>query len=112
MSSQPLNSPESRPIRSRFSSDPEMVELVKLFVEEMPDRIGAIEAAFREGQRDVLKTLTHQLKGASGGYGFDQIGSAAGVVEQAVRSLPNEESLEKARREVDALIEVCRRAIV
>jgi len=72
-------------IVSDFAEDPEMTELVDFFVSHLPERISALESAV--GTRDVeaMSALTHQLKGAAPGYGFDSIGQAAGVAEQAIR---------------------------
>ncbi|MDX2018086.1 MAG: Hpt domain-containing protein [Planctomycetota bacterium] len=102
-----LPSASGAPLRSTFADDPEMRELVEMFVQEMPERIEAIRTAFDGAEMARLKTLSHQLKGASAGYGFAPLGEAAGKVEDAVRSAPDELSAIRAR--VDELLEVCRR---
>jgi HPt (histidine-containing phosphotransfer) domain-containing protein len=84
-----------------------MRELVEMFVQEMPERIEAIRAAFSSAELARLRTLSHQLKGASAGYGFAPLGVAAGKVEDAVRSTPDE--LASIRERVDELVELCRR---
>lgn len=95
------------PLHSTFADDPEMRELVEMFVQEMPERIEAIRTAFNTAEMTRLKTLSHQLKGASAGYGFAPLGEAAGKVEDAVRSAPDE--LSAIRERVDELLEMCRR---
>ncbi len=102
---------QNSPLRSSFASDPDMVELVELFVEELPQRVQAITSAFAEGQTETLGRITHQLKGASAGYGFEAIGKAAGVVEAQVKALSPGASLESVKTQVDALIALCSRVV-
>ena len=73
------------PLRSRYANDPEMSALVAYFVQELPERVRAIESAWRARELDTLTRLVHQLKGASAGYGFEPIGAAAAAVEQRLR---------------------------
>ncbi len=100
---------QNSPLRSSFASDPDMGELVELFVEEMPQRVQAIASAFDQGQAELLGRISHQLKGASAGYGFDVIGQAAAVVEAQVKTLAPGASLESVKAQVDALIALCNR---
>ncbi len=103
----------SGPIQSQFANDPDMKELVELFISELPQRIDAINTAFQAGDTNSLKRLAHQLRGASAGYGYPTLGTAAGAVEDGLRSLaPTETSRVIARlgAEVAALIDMCRRA--
>lgn len=102
---------QNAPLRSRFAGDPEMVELIELFVEELPARVETIRSALNRGEFEQLCRITHQLKGASAGYGFDPIGRAAGVVEAQLKSSGPQAGLEQVRGEVDALIDLCKRAV-
>jgi HPt (histidine-containing phosphotransfer) domain-containing protein len=92
---------------STLSGDPEMGELVEWFVEELPGRISSLSDAMRAHDLARLRTLAHQLKGAAGGYGFDQIGRAAGVVERCVDGGSPDRALADA---LDELVSLCRRA--
>lgn len=74
------------PIHSRFASDPEMREIVALFVAELPARIGELHAAWRTGDLDRIRIMAHQLKGAGGGYGFPDLSTLAGELEAAIRA--------------------------
>ncbi len=78
-------SPDDPVIRSEFAGDPEMDGIVFLFVSELPQRIEGIQSALAASDWERLRTLAHQLKGAAGGYGFPQLGSAAALVEQGIR---------------------------
>lgn len=70
---------------SEFADDPDMVELVAMFIDELPQRIAAMEAALASEDLAQLSALSHQLKGAAGGYGFTPITDLARVVEERVR---------------------------
>lgn len=105
--------PGSGPIHSEFAGDPEMKELIELFLSELPQRIESINAAFRDGDAATLTRLTHQLRGASAGYGFPTLGSAAGEIEDRLRTLGKAAAplaLSKVSAEVNTLIDLCRRA--
>jgi HPt (histidine-containing phosphotransfer) domain-containing protein len=100
------------PLRSKYAHDPDMAELVRLFVDELPERLKAVSAAW-EGQRlSDLKRLAHQLRGASGGYGYPTIGAAAGALEDRIAGATTgaEPDLESIRKSMDELLDLCRRA--
>ncbi len=73
------------PVRSIYEDDPDMMEIVREFAAELPDRAAALESALQAGDHDQLRTLAHQLKGAGGGYGYPQITEVCGALEQALR---------------------------
>jgi HPt (histidine-containing phosphotransfer) domain-containing protein len=105
--------PVLAPLRSEFADDPEMSELVQLFVGELPARLDAMASAWEQGDVAALRRLTHQLKGAGAGYGFPAVGKAAGEVEKAVVAFGGgipEAEVEKVRQKVDELLALCRRA--
>jgi HPt (histidine-containing phosphotransfer) domain-containing protein len=102
---------DQEPLISDLVDDPDMRELIELFVEELPDRIAAIEAAITDGDQATLKRIAHQLKGASAGYGFTVIGKAAGQVESMlVESSAPLEEIQGLRSRVDDLLTLCRKA--
>lgn len=98
------------PLFSEMAGDEDMRELVEFFVEELQDRIQSLESAFGSNDADQLKTLAHQLKGAAGGYGFPSISECAATLESGVSGASGDISGLKA--EVDALVNLCRRAKV
>lgn len=93
-------------LRSEFAGDPDMRELIRFFVSEMPERIRAVEACLREDRLDDLRVIAHQLKGASAGYGFAPVGLAARALEE---DLKDSAGLEAIRRDVESLLGLCRR---
>lgn len=105
--------PTSKPaLRSTLADDPEMKEIVRLFADELPKRLEAIQTAIRTGStRDVVR-LAHHLKGASAGYGYPSIGEAAARLESALTGAGGlaPKALEDVKAHVDSLVELCERA--
>ena len=104
--------PRAVPLRSQYADDPEMAELVDLFVDELPQRVEALRAAFDAGDAPSLRRLAHQLRGAGAGYGFPAIGEAAGEVETRLRTAGNAapELPNGLNRQLNDLIDLCSRA--
>lgn len=96
-----------QPLYSDFADDPVMMELVELFVSELPQRLEAIEQALAQSDAAAVAKLSHQLKGAGGGYGFAQITERAAVVEKHAKACSDWEAI---RQSTAALIRLCRRA--
>jgi HPt (histidine-containing phosphotransfer) domain-containing protein len=92
-----------------------MREIVEMYVQEMPARVSKLEELWSAQQMDELKRLAHQLKGASGGYGFAPVGTAAGRVEMSLVALSEgsaSASLDQLRRQFEELLGMCRRVTV
>jgi len=103
------------PMLSRLAGDPDMAELIKLFVEEIPERVRAIEEFWGRGEFEQLRRIAHQLKGASGGYGFPEVGTAAGKLEEELTGAAEDRAHADAKaveRQVRELIGLCRRVSV
>ncbi|MCA9148614.1 MAG: Hpt domain-containing protein [Planctomycetales bacterium] len=93
-------------IYSTFGDDPDLGELVEMFVDEMEQRIASFQNAFEQGDLNTLGTLAHQLKGAAGSYGFNQLTPAAFDLEQSARSRSSAEAIEAS---LDRLTQLCQR---
>lgn len=100
----------NQPLRSDFAHDPDMAELVREFVQELPQRMDALEEAWRDANSELVARVAHQLKGAGAGYGFAPVSDAAAKLEQAVKS--TQQDLQSVKKEFDELVELCRRASV
>ncbi len=96
------------PLRSEFSDDPDMSELVTEYVGSMPQRLNSILSAYERCHREQLIRIVHQLKGSGGGYGFPQLTAAADKLEQRLLSL-NDQEISMAGPELEGLIAVCNR---
>lgn len=104
----------TRPLVSEFASDPDMAELVTLFLSELPQRLGSIAEFWRNKNLREVQRVAHQLKGASAGYGFPTIGLAASKVEDRLRGadptgIP--EQLAAINNDINELVDLCRRAL-
>ena len=72
----------------------------------MPDRVGNLQRQFESGDREELRRTAHQLKGAAGSYGFDQLTPYAASLEGLIRDGNPEEEILKAQ---DALVAICQK---
>lgn len=73
------------PIKSEFADDPDMMELIELFLQELPERLAAFSDALAAGDISIVQRVSHQLRGSSAGYGFPKLGRAAAEVEDLIR---------------------------
>lgn len=96
-----------QPIYSTLGDDPDLQDIVQMFVEEMPERIQGFLDRLDSGDWEGLRRVAHQLKGAAGSYGFPSIGEAAAEVESAVKQAEPEERI---RLMVESLVQLCQRA--
>jgi histidine phosphotransfer protein HptB len=94
-------------VYSRLAVDPDLSEIVDMFVEEMPGRVATLLDQLNAGDWEDLRRTAHQLKGAAGSYGFDLISPSAGKVEAAIR---DQESEERIREVLEELVDLCKRA--
>ena len=99
------NATKSSPIYSTLGNDPDLGELVDMFVEEMPGRVEKIQNLLQNSQWEDLRRAAHQLKGAAGSYGFLKISPVAAVLEDKIRG---EEPENEIRKAVDSLCDICR----
>ena len=93
-------------IYSTLGADPNLGEIVEIFVDEMADRIETLSRQFDASDWKALQRTAHQLKGAAGSYGFDAISQPAARLEFALRDSEPEEELAQATAE---LIDFCSR---
>jgi HPt (histidine-containing phosphotransfer) domain-containing protein len=103
------SSDPSSTITSSFRHDQDMIELIGMFVDELPDRVAAVNEAYETENWSILRTLSHQLKGAAPGYGFEPVGLAAGEVERLLKNAPAADELRDA---VESLLAVCKRVAI
>ncbi len=92
---------------SSLGDDPDLAEIVEMFVDEMSERIEKFEQLLEATDWESLRRAGHQLKGAAGSYGFDQLTSYAARVEAA--SQEGQDDLEEIKAAVEELVEMCRR---
>ncbi|MBO6513561.1 MAG: Hpt domain-containing protein [Phycisphaerales bacterium] len=97
--------------QARFSldvTDSDDVELIEMFLGELPKRMEMLSNAAESGDFSHLNRLAHQLKGAAPGFGFDPIGEAAASLELRLKtSNLDMVELEHIREEFDLLMAEC-----
>ncbi len=81
-------------LRSCYADDPTMHEAIAEFVAMLPRRVALMRKLIGERQLPELRRVVHQLKGAGGGYGFDDMTRLAA---QADRTLKQDSPLETSR---------------
>lgn len=92
-------------VSTLVNEDPDMVDIVLDFVNELPGRAKELERAFAARDWGKLEKLSHQLKGAGGSYGYPQITEVAATMEADCKSRsPNRfpASIEQFRRLIAA----------
>ncbi len=98
------SAPEHRTaVYSIFADEPDMAELVEFFVDQVPERVKSFREAFEANDLDELCRLAHQLKGASGSYGFCDLSPLAASLESLLKESPPREEIATA---LDAFLSV------
>jgi len=93
---------------SEFVDDPDMGEIIEMFVDGLTDRISQLDDALDRADFATLARVTHQLKGAAGGYGYPTISELAAEAERLAKS---EGPLPELTSMLNSLVLLCRRAI-
>lgn len=96
-------------IHSSLADDPDLGELVALFVDEMRGRVDTLERYYYHRDWPALERAAHQLKGAGGSHGFDEVTLAAARLETALRQRMESTRIVDA---FEALVDVCLRVRV
>jgi HPt (histidine-containing phosphotransfer) domain-containing protein len=87
-----------------LANDPDLWNIVQLFVNEMPLRIQKLLDEYQAKDWEKLSCTAHQLKGAAGSYGFGEVSPVAAHLEQAAKSSANENEILQILNE---LIRIC-----
>lgn len=89
-------------------TDEDDIELIEMFLEELPSRIDSLKTTAEAGDFSQLNRLAHQLKGAAPGFGFDPIGTTAAVLEERLKTSNLEMiELDQIQSEFEALLNEC-----
>lgn len=95
-------------VYSTLGLDPDLGDLVEMFVNELPKRVAKIQACWEQADFDGLGRAAHQLKGAAGSYGFEGLTPSLTHLDHCVRmSRPHAEIL-SAIEEVAELCQLAR----
>ncbi len=97
---------DNSPIYSTMADDPILGEIVELFISELPERVTALQQQAQSEDWEGLLRTAHQLKGALGSHGFDQMTPVAQRLDQALRQGAEKQVMTDALTE---LVGLCRR---
>jgi HPt (histidine-containing phosphotransfer) domain-containing protein len=93
-----------RELRIPGEPDP-LAELIDLFLQDTPPRIGKVLDAFKAGDVPALERAAHSLKGSSSNLGANQLASACFEVMNVARSgkLPDAAAIARILSEFERL---------
>lgn len=96
----------SQPLVSALACDPDLGDIVALYVSEMPDRIEMLRSRVAAGDWAGVADFAHQLKGSAGSHGFHQLTPLVSALERAARELRDEAQIVQT---FDTLAAICQR---
>ena len=99
--------PVDTPLVSHLTDSEGLEDLLREFVEGLPQRVAAMEQDFASGAFDQLAGRSHQLKGTAGAYGFPPLTEAARELEAALKA---KRPSDQIRVELGRVADLCRRA--
>tara|TARA_R110002095_G_scaffold31255_4_gene30173 strand:+ start:1851 stop:2165 length:315 start_codon:yes stop_codon:yes gene_type:complete len=77
---------KNAPVRSIFCDDEDFLELIEMFVDGIEEKKAILRQSSAGEHTEELKVLAHQLKGASAGYGFEELSQIAAELELACKA--------------------------
>ena len=101
-----FNGCELPQLKSTLSNHPKLAKVVAEYVSGLPATVANLQAMLQAEDIASLKRLAHQIRGAGGGYGFDEITQAAGKLEHAASISASVATLQE---EASALVEILKR---
>jgi len=100
---------EVNPIYSTLlQQEPEMDDLVTIFLEKLPGMILQLHSAVQSLDMTELSHLLHNMKSIGGGYGFPQLSELSEAMENAIR----EEAYAKLAEFLQHFDSLCERIII
>ena len=93
-------------LTSTFENDPEMADVLPEFVENLPSEVAALRSLLEAQSLAELQVTVHQLKGAGGSYGYQELTDAAAVAEQSIKA---RDSITSITAQVQMLISLIQR---
>lgn len=85
--------------------DPAFQAVASEFISDIPLRLDAIRSGFQAGDLKATRTLSHQLKGAGGGFGFAAISQRAADLQSTIDNSESRELIERAISDLEAACE-------
>jgi signal transduction histidine kinase/DNA-binding response OmpR family regulator len=92
-------------LRSTLADDPALGELVREYVEHLPEQVERLRAALRESDLDAIRRELHDVRGTAGAFGFAPLTAMAGELGARAKSPDPADDL---MRDVSRLVETMR----
>ncbi len=99
----PQFDPNDPALVSELESEPDLKPVMDIFHEELPKLIQQFKQAWQSKSADELKTIAHQMKGASGSAGYSVLSEKLAEVENAAE----EQKIDEITEQVDNLSKLC-----
>jgi PAS domain S-box-containing protein len=93
-------------IKSSLAHEPRMQAIIVEYVDGLPGEVHKMVDFLERNDLSALQKVVHQLRGASGGYGFDPV---TDVATRAEESIKEQQAAESIAANVKSLIELIRR---
>ena len=91
-------------VYSVYGDDPNLAELVDIFVSELPRRVETLQSHAEVEDWESLSRVAHQINGNASSYGFPQLSTLAGRIEYACRGTNPTDMIMQS---LDNFIEYC-----
>jgi PAS domain S-box-containing protein len=98
---------EDEALVSSLKDDPLLAPVIDIFIEELPTILKELENAISESDNEKLRSISHQLKGASASAGFTALSEYVAKAE----TLLVEKRLESAKFAIDEMTALCYKVI-
>lgn len=73
-------------VSTLYETDPDMVEMVKTFLDTYPDYLDQCRAALEAENWEAMQEILHILKGMGGSYGYPSISDTARHAEDSLKA--------------------------
>jgi diguanylate cyclase (GGDEF)-like protein len=101
-----IPTPPEPKLRSKRADDPKARRLLDQFISRLPQRVDELKTLSEQQDLEGLSQAVHRIKGAAGGYGFDEVSVLAAKAEARLRA---HEPIEMILDEVAALVKLIER---
>jgi CheY-like chemotaxis protein len=95
----------SNRIKSRLADHPGIMKVLPQFIEGLPEKVRVMTDLLARNELAELQKIIHELRGASGGYGFDLVADPALRAEEAIKSVQAPQIISQ---QMSALINIIR----
>lgn len=85
--------------------DSELRELIPMFFQNTWDEVKSLHQAIVSGDYDEIRRLGHSIKGASAGYGFNDLSEKGRIIESAAKEQKTPDELTELLQDLISYLE-------